>query len=766
MTANYEQPDVMNKRVRFYDGQFLQDQDFVDEQKYNLDRRQRLTRWLHVAGIANGLEVRTGTQPFQVRVAAGTAIDPHGRLLVLATMKTILDSDGKALLVDASEPVILPASAANSDRWLYIAYHQMPDDLQASGDGVEGETRWHEAPFLFATPALLGEDDTYDGPSWVDFLASGPPPPVLLARLTLSTDGAVTIDSNVRRYSGLRLPGLRSGHQAATLRVENDGRIGLWSLKDGDLIEHLSLIEKGFLGLGTPAPTAALDIRTELKATVQNRSLIGLRIAPTFNANNLTGVRQYGLLVEGGSVGIGTGTPAAALEVVGGGGNSVDLIVNGRLRSNNNDGGLWVAADRFVGGHSTNKAGFYNNGSWRLTVQSDGKVGIGTLTPSVLLDVAGSIRSFDGTVRAGNDTNNYTEIGHGGSHGYVNMVGVGRLELRHEGSTVLSLKDDGNVGIGNNDPGQRLLVESSHNASKHNDNQMTYGGTLAIRSNAPQIDFIDTNNNDWAIHVNSNKMYFVRQPWESTDLVLDGGGKVGIGTDKPDMKLTITSSARHLQLRRESSETIGDKQLFLELYQDDSSDRRVPETYPSIRFHHSNRYWHRIEARSNGIHFKEGNLNDDGYVTVHTGALMVNNSDIYFTKTDHNHTGFGNTKGYAAIENAANHNALMILGRTDTDNKRIVKLWDYLQVNGTLEVTSEIRGKVWYSQEYEWSQGDSPVKMGHSSKCVAFLTYVRGKFEGGGEYVQVYVGSDGYWYLGGASAQSSVRARARCIGTP
>lgn len=703
MTANYAQPIVMNKRVRFYDGQFLQDQDFIDEQKYHLDRQQRLVRWLHVSGIANGLEVRPTSQPFQVRVTSGTAIDPDSRLLVLATMKTILDNDGKALLADASDPVILSPTTASSDRWLYIAYHQLPDDLQASGDGVEGETRWHEAPYLFVAPTPLGEDDTYNGPSWVDFLVDGPPPPVLLARLTLDANGAITIDNNVRRYSGLRLPGVRGGNQAATLRAENDGRIGLWSLKDGDLKEHLAVTEKGYLGVGTSTPNAALEIRTELKATVQNRALVGLHIAPQYNVNNLSGVRQYGLLVEGGSVGIGTTAPAAALEVVGGGGSSIDVIVNGRLRSNNNDGGLWVAADRFVGGHATNKIGFWNNNAWRLTVQNDGKVGIGTATPDMLLDVAGTIRTFSGTVRAGNDVNNYAEIGHGGAHGYLNMVGAGRLDFRHEGNTLFTLKDDGNVGIGTSEPGQRLVVDGSYNAGKHSDNNLTNSGTLAIRSNAPQIDFIDTDHNDWAIHVNSNKMYFIRQPWEYTDLVLDGAGKVGIGTDRPETKLTISSSGSHLQLRREASEATGDKQLFLELYQHGTSAKEVPETYPSLRFHHAHRYWHRVEARPNGIHFKEGNLSGDGYIKVHVG---------------------------------------------------------------TLEATDEIRGKVWYSGEYEWDQGQSAVKMGHSSKCVAFLTYVRGKFEGSGEYVQVYVGSDGHWYLGGASAQSSVKAKARCIGFP
>ncbi|MFK0730891.1 MAG: tail fiber domain-containing protein [Gloeotrichia echinulata HAB0833] len=72
------------------------------------------------------------------------------------------------------------------------------------------------------------------------------------------------------------------------------------------------------------------------------------------------------------------------------------------------------------------------------------------------------------------------------------------------------------------------------------------------------------------------------------------------------------------------------------------------------------------------------------------GDIRAGNSDIYFTKTDHNHTGTGNTTGYAAIENAADHNALMILGRAGTSKGRYVKLWDYLQVNGGMEITGNV----------------------------------------------------------------------------
>gem|GEM_PF-6311060 len=72
------------------------------------------------------------------------------------------------------------------------------------------------------------------------------------------------------------------------------------------------------------------------------------------------------------------------------------------------------------------------------------------------------------------------------------------------------------------------------------------------------------------------------------------------------------------------------------------------------------------------------------------GSLNTN-SDIYFNNILHNHTGFGNTAGYAAIENAKDYNTLMILGRSGgIGGVRSVSVWDRLDVNGTLNATGNI----------------------------------------------------------------------------
>ena len=51
----------------------------------------------------------------------------------------------------------------------------------------------------------------------------------------------------------------------------------------------------------------------------------------------------------------------------------------------------------------------------------------------------------------------------------------------------------------------------------------------------------------------------------------------------------------------------------------------------------------------------------------------------------------------------------------------------------------------------------------HKDEGFYFLTTVRGHFQGGGEMVGVYLGQDGFWYLGGSSLQQAVMAKAMSV---
>jgi hypothetical protein len=107
--------------------------------------------------------------------------------------------------------------------------------------------------------------------------------------------------------------------------------------------------------------------------------------------------------------------------------------------------------------------------------------------------------------------------------------------------------------------------------------------------------------------------------------------------------------------------------------------------------------------------------------------------------------------------------------KTDSDYDARLRLTAprKLAIEGAdLDVKGEIRGKLWTSIEYEWSQYDKTAKkMTRSDRSVCFLTFVTGYFYGGGEVVEIKE-QNGYWVLTGHSGQKDVRAKARCIGAP
>jgi hypothetical protein len=188
-----------------------------------------------------------------------------------------------------------------------------------------------------------------------------------------------------------------------------------------------------------------------------------------------------------GNVGIGTTMkPGAKLEVSGGGGSSIDFIVNGRLQSSSHDGGLWVGKSslhdgRFVGSDSGNGIGFYNGG-WRLVVSSDGNVSIGgalsvndglLINGNVVIDDEAGWHLSYGDSGWCNETHgggwrmeDDTWIRSYGGKSIYQDQGIlrtdGVLQVGENGNRFI-VTADGNVGIGiTGPPGARLHVEATN----------------------------------------------------------------------------------------------------------------------------------------------------------------------------------------------------------------------------------------------------------------------------------------------------------------
>jgi hypothetical protein len=132
--------------------------------------------------------------------------------------------------------------------------------------------------------------------------------------------------------------------------------------------------------------------------------------------------------------------------------------------------------------------------------------------------------------------------------------------------------------------------------------------------------------------------------------IAHNGGTVGMGTAAGNPKLTIAASTDHLQLIRNSSETKAGKVMFLELVQVGSPS--LSEVHPSIRFHHGNLFWQRIEGRSDGFHFKTGDLNSDAYVKIFAENMIVTGMIVMWSgRADNIPTGWALCNGQANTPN-------------------------------------------------------------------------------------------------------------------
>ena len=186
--------------------------------------------------------------------------------------------------------------------------------------------------------------------------------------------------------------------------------------------------DTGNVGIGTTSPGYKLDVLGDSRftGTISGNSNFELTNAsgPYVLVGEGTGASQYGVmdwdatnnrlriatqpyafganggqinLTTGGSVGIGTTAPSQQLHVAASLTDNVGITVQNTNASYSsqyrwlNSGGSQVAAITWVPSDSSIR--IWNNGNDRIIINSGGSVGIGTTSPSYLLDVSGTIRA-------------------------------------------------------------------------------------------------------------------------------------------------------------------------------------------------------------------------------------------------------------------------------------------------------------------------------------------------------------------------------------
>jgi hypothetical protein len=275
----------------------------------------------------------------------------------------------------------------------------------------------------------------------------------------------------------------------------------LWKENGDDIFYN-----NGKVGIGTDVPAYPLDILTSTSISISTKSAGPNNFIPL---SNTTGFRGYS-----------------------------------GIRSNDMEVGTMV-------GNNTGKVHITTNEQPRLTVASDGKVGIGTTSPTTELDIMGNIRtsSLAGT-------------------GKRNVVADanGNLTIDMEGSSIWEkgtgnniFYNSGNVGIGTSSPTHPLQISSSNSESikiqsTGTDNWIGfhtsegYQGYAGISWNDKDMDFgTGLFNTTGKVHLVTNAI---------PKLTVATNGNVGIGTTSPEVKLDVRGGEVNL-ISREGDFRIG-----------------------------------------------------------------------------------------------------------------------------------------------------------------------------------------------------------------
>ena len=236
-------------------------------------------------------------------------------------------------------------------------------------------------------------------------------------------------------------------------------------------------------------------------------------------------------------------------------------IFNGALKFGTSTAGL-NEFELFPTDEGLNGLGFYDrtNGAYRMLISNDGKVGIGTASPSALLSVfsTGASSSVMRVVRstsAANQSNylfNITEESDNNSTLDMQAAnGISAIRLRTSGDSYFN---GGNVGIGTTGPSTKLSIEGTEvgtNLVANNpDASIKIRNKSDTDGNFASLDFYNSTNYMTA-RIGANfidagdrdtALFFATRKNDGNlahRMIIDEDGNVGIGTAGPGHQLEV-----------------------------------------------------------------------------------------------------------------------------------------------------------------------------------------------------------------------------------
>ncbi|RZT00336.1 TMF family protein [Aquimarina brevivitae] len=312
--------------------------------------------------------------------------------------------------------------------------------------------------------------------------------------------------------------------------------------------DHLmTLNPNGNLGIGTTNPGSRLDILSNT-ALNQTESFMRFKVsdAPSdyLQIFNITGVSNRFLPAIKGNV---QSANISSLIFIG----STDAT-----NDNSSDNSIM----RFDTRRSTNDQGITNRSLFQwtnfdqklMTMSANGNLGIGTISPTSKLEVRGGIKtSYD-------NNRSITLFTAGDGNAYMNMTGGtanSRFGFQVDGSSKMSLMQNGNLGIGTVNPDVNLHVSKSNgqgNAPIIAGNVATFQSNSApgyytsaniISGTEGRASFFFGDKDGGAMggirYNNSDNSLSFRTNGGDDKLLITASGNVGIGSTNPDAKLRV-----------------------------------------------------------------------------------------------------------------------------------------------------------------------------------------------------------------------------------
>jgi len=284
--------------------------------------------------------------------------------------------------------------------------------------------------------------------------------------------------------------------------------------------------------LGAVNPLAlAFDTQYWLGVTVEGGSELTPRIKLTsapYSLNTQGGVTPQGWLISGdniyrlnGNVGIGTTSPGAKLELAGLGSND-GLYLNGNTKvkitttADSGTDSLWLA------GQQARNAALY------LLPGADNKF-------SGLQLSSGPSRTTEAfLVHHGSELRTYLQL-LGATHDRFDI-------LNTVGTEIFTVKQNGNVGIGTTNPGEKLHIDDNSAAiGNHHLLRLGKGGQSAIYAG-----FVADGSTFTEAYIKSGNALPLRFGTDgaANAIYIENNGNVGIGTTSPGYRLDVWGNVR------------------------------------------------------------------------------------------------------------------------------------------------------------------------------------------------------------------------------